>query len=177
MRVCRYNLLTHIGYTSTFGDRKQRKDAGCSDVLKVRSNYPEESFQHKCCSAYPYSPCAETFVCGSGKWHLSCSNNAKKECKSPRKQLSREVQIRYVSEKHRPRKASTAGHSRGSNEEFVECTHSYEGPQLGYLSGYPEGSRKAGKNIKQAMTMCDQSLTELLLLSIHCHPSSPVLRV
>jgi hypothetical protein len=31
----RYNLLTHIGYTSTFGDRKQRKDAGCSDVLKV----------------------------------------------------------------------------------------------------------------------------------------------
>ena len=61
LRVHRYNLLTHIGYTSTFGDRKQRKDAGCSDVLKVRSNYPEESFQHKCCSAYPYSPCAETF--------------------------------------------------------------------------------------------------------------------
>jgi hypothetical protein len=36
MYANRYNLMTHIGYKSTFSDREQRRDAGCGDPLKVR---------------------------------------------------------------------------------------------------------------------------------------------
>jgi hypothetical protein len=130
---------------------------GAIPVRQVRSNYPEESFQHKCCGAHSYSPCAETFVCGTGKWQLTCAEKGKKGCIGSKRKFQ-EVQIRYLAERHRPRKASaSSGDTGGGGAGETECAHEYDGPTDGFLSGYPDGTRKGSPDLAKAKELCNHN--------------------